>query len=166
MPGALRVSNFCRRARRNPALSQNRNHQRSGFVQLPKRWIVERTTARLEGHYRPVTELCVLPDGRFASSSWEKTIRLWDTTTGTETARLEGTTPNGSRCCACCPTAASPPVPPTAPMTIQSGCGTRPQAPETADICEAEQLRPHRRRGVDAGRGLFCQRQALVGPAP
>jgi WD40 repeat protein len=47
-------------------------------------------TARLKGHSRPVTALCVLPDGRLASSSGDNTIRLWDFKAGVETARSEG----------------------------------------------------------------------------
>jgi WD40 repeat protein len=33
-------------------------------------------TARLEGHSDAVTALCVLPDGRLASGSYDRTIRL------------------------------------------------------------------------------------------
>jgi hypothetical protein len=47
-------------------------------------------TARLEGHTSAVTALCLLPDGRLSSDSEDRTIRLWDVTTGTEPTTLEG----------------------------------------------------------------------------
>ena len=49
-------------------------------------------TARLEGHTNSVPALCLLPDGRLASGSYDYTIRLWDLATGAETARLDGHT--------------------------------------------------------------------------
>jgi WD40 repeat protein len=47
-------------------------------------------TERLEGHTGSINVLCLAPNGRLASGSWDKTIRLWDVATGAETARLEG----------------------------------------------------------------------------
>ena len=44
---------------------------------------------RLERHSDWVSALCVLPDGRLASGSHDRTIRLWDVATGAETVRLE-----------------------------------------------------------------------------
>jgi WD40 repeat protein len=49
-------------------------------------------TARLEGHTNSVQALCLLPDGRLASGSYDNTIRLWNVATGAETDCLEGHT--------------------------------------------------------------------------
>ena len=65
------------------------------------------------------TALCMLPDGRLASGSWDNTIRLWDVTASAETARL-GDTRLGFWRCARCRMGGSP----RAPMTEPSSCGT------------------------------------------
>jgi WD40 repeat protein len=46
-------------------------------------------TARLVGHLGTVNALCVLPDGRLASGSMDKTIRLWEVERSAETGRLD-----------------------------------------------------------------------------
>jgi len=60
------------------------------LTQLPSLTPPGVETARLEGHTNWVTALCVLPDGRLASGSYDHTIRLWDLETGVETACLDG----------------------------------------------------------------------------
>jgi NB-ARC domain/TIR domain/WD domain, G-beta repeat/APAF-1 helical domain len=72
-------------------------------------------TARLQGHSRAVNALCVLPDGRLASGSRDNTIRLWDVTSGAETASLEDF---GAVAALCVLPGGG------APRTIRSGCGT------------------------------------------
>jgi hypothetical protein len=48
--------------------------------------------ARLEGHSESVTSICLLADGRLASGSFDRTIRVWDLMAATETACLRGHT--------------------------------------------------------------------------
>jgi WD40 repeat protein len=69
-------------------------YSHDGTIRL---WDVARgaEAARLEGHYREVNALCVLPDGRLASGSWDNTIRLWDVAVQQEISRLEVDAPIG-----------------------------------------------------------------------
>ena len=47
----------------------------------------------LEGHELRVRGLAFAPDGKsLASASWDRTVRLWDTTTGKMIHKLEGHT--------------------------------------------------------------------------
>ena len=48
---------------------------------------------QLTGHNHFVTDLAISSDGQFAlSSSWDKTLRLWDLNTGNTTRRFVGHT--------------------------------------------------------------------------
>jgi len=46
----------------------------------------------VEGHTSNVRALAVLPDGRLASGSFDKTVRVWHLSTGVCEAILEGHT--------------------------------------------------------------------------
>jgi WD40 repeat protein len=46
-------------------------------------------TAKLEGHGNRINALCALSDGRLASASSDRTIRMWDVAASVEIARLE-----------------------------------------------------------------------------
>jgi len=45
---------------------------------------------RIEGHTEAVTALAMLPNGRLASASNDRTIRVWELRSGTETVRMGG----------------------------------------------------------------------------
>jgi WD40 repeat protein len=49
-------------------------------------------SSTLQGHTNYVYALAVLPDGRLASSSYDKTVRVWRLSTGVCEAVLEGHT--------------------------------------------------------------------------
>jgi hypothetical protein len=73
---------FCKEARRLVA--------RPGILTLrPSLTPPGAELARLEGHRHSVRSLALLADGRLASGSLDRTIRLWDLKTGQETTRLE-----------------------------------------------------------------------------
>jgi hypothetical protein len=44
----------------------------------------------LKGHISSVSPVTVTPDGRVVSSSWDKTLRVWDLATGDTKTRLQG----------------------------------------------------------------------------
>lgn len=45
---------------------------------------------QLEGHAAPITDLCFGPDGRLATSSYDKSIRVWDAHAGEQLVSLTG----------------------------------------------------------------------------
>lgn len=53
-------------------------------------WHEEELERSLEGHTQPVTGICLLQDGRLASSSWDSTIRVWSLKDDSEPAVLHG----------------------------------------------------------------------------
>jgi WD40 repeat protein len=44
----------------------------------------------LEGHSRPISALAALPNGKLASGSWDKTVRVWDVASGACLLTLAG----------------------------------------------------------------------------
>ena len=53
---------------------------------------IGRKTFRSDGHTLPVECVCVLPDGRIVSGSYDNTLRIWDANTGECKKTLEGHT--------------------------------------------------------------------------
>lgn len=56
----------------------------------PKKYVPDPCLMVFEGHVDNIGGALVLPNGRLLSWSWDRTMRLWDASTGIEIALLEG----------------------------------------------------------------------------